>query len=62
MEEPSLPTAKKTARIDFPMPDFSNTRNVQWEFSVDEVSNPKTVAYDISIGTGLLSELALDLS
>jgi len=39
------------------MPKFSNTRNVQWEFCVDEVSNLKTTAYDMIIGTDLTSEL-----
>ena len=55
-------TAKRTARMDFQMPEFSNTMNVQWEFSVDRVSNPKIAAYDMIIGTNLMSEHALDLS
>ena len=39
-----------------------NTRDVQWEFSMNEVSNPKTAAYNMIIGTDILYELALDLS
>ena len=54
--------AKKTARVDFRMPEFTNTRNVRWEFCVDEVSNPKTAAYAMIISTDLMSVLALDLS
>ena len=43
------------------MPEFSNTTNIQWELCVDKVSNPTATAYDMIIGTYLMSELALDL-
>ena len=53
---------KKTAKVDFCLPEFSTTRKVQWEFAVDESSNKNTASYDMIIGTDLLSKLIMDLS
>ena len=36
-------------------------QGVEWEFTVDQLSDPGTAPYDKTIGTDLLVELAADL-
>ena len=53
--------ARKQARVDFLLPNISTTRKVEWEFTVDESSDPATAPYDMIIGTDLLTALEMDL-
>ena len=52
--------ARKKAWVYFLLPRISTTRKVEWEFTVDELSDPDTAPYDMIIGTDLLTELEID--
>ena len=48
--------ARKKARVDFLLPGIYTTQKVEWEFAVEELSDPETAPYDMIIGTDLLTE------
>ena len=52
---------RKQARVHFSLPDISTTRKVEWEFTVNELSDPDAVSYDMIIGTDMITVLEIDL-
>ena len=45
----------------FLFPGISTTRKVEWEFMLDELSDPDTALYDMIIGTDFLTTLEMGL-
>ena len=52
---------RKKVPVNFLLQEMSTSRKVEWEFNVDKLSEPTKAPYDMIIGTGLLTELAIDL-
>ena len=48
--------------VDFCLPEFSNSRSINWKFHIDETTKPDTALYDMIIGTDLMEELGIDIS
>ena len=52
---------RKKALVEFFLSGISTRRKIEWEFTVDELSDPETAPYDIIIGIDLLTALEMDL-
>ena len=53
--------ARNKAKTDFLLPGISTKRKVEWEFTVDELSDPEIAPYDMIIGTDHFIALEMDL-
>ena len=48
--------------VKFRLPEFSNSKTIDWKFHIDETTKPDQAQYDMIIGTDLMEELGIDLS
>ena len=55
-------TARRKQYVKFRLPEFSNSKTIDWKFHIDETTKPDQAQYDRIIGTDLMEELGIDLS
>ena len=53
---------RRKALVNFKLPEFSNSKEINWVMHVDEVTDPARAQYDMVIGTDLLEALNVDIS
>ena len=52
-------TTSETASVDFKLPDFSESREIQWNFHISNEKNNDNLGYDVIIGRDLMKELGM---
>ena len=55
-------TTRRKQSVKFRLPEFSNSKTIDWKFHIDETTKPDQAQYDMIIGTDLMEELGIDLS